>query len=332
MISPRNILTDTMIQEIREVVEAHSVNLNVVFFYKSNWQNELLRLQRRNKFICAMMISMQEVGIEGPRMRIPGQKEDLPFYYQDASNHNPGQAASGPRSGFHDRETTFVPDASGNGDPRRNASILHHTGSTTRNIRNRGESITEMSKRIDFSLGMKDVSSGDMMGDLYESISPARVTGFHRYTSPSPRNAPRTALQEDDHEENDLGRTTSQSRISLNRTSTESRGKIRGNHSVIHRNRFFSKRNKKEHAGSEYEDLMEQGMADIPEAFERIDPRSGVVSPQAVRIDTEPDFSRIDFSKSRSTTCGGLPDYEKNEERRDLASGETDTFEMKTMG
>ncbi len=48
----------------------------MVFFYKSNWQNELLRLQRRNKFICAMMISMQEVGIEGPLKRLPGQKED----------------------------------------------------------------------------------------------------------------------------------------------------------------------------------------------------------------------------------------------------------------
>ena len=41
-----NILT-----EIRDIVEAHSINLNIVFFYKSNWQNELLRLQRRKKNI-----------------------------------------------------------------------------------------------------------------------------------------------------------------------------------------------------------------------------------------------------------------------------------------
>ena len=27
------------------------MKVNVIFFYKSNWQNELLRLQRRNKFI-----------------------------------------------------------------------------------------------------------------------------------------------------------------------------------------------------------------------------------------------------------------------------------------
>ncbi|KFZ04307.1 hypothetical protein V502_10247, partial [Pseudogymnoascus sp. VKM F-4520 (FW-2644)] len=49
-----NILT-----ELRTVYEAYSISMNVVFFYKSNWQNELLRLQRRNKFICALMVAMQ---------------------------------------------------------------------------------------------------------------------------------------------------------------------------------------------------------------------------------------------------------------------------------
>ena len=75
-----------ILTEIRDVVEAYSVNLNVVFFYKSNWQNELLRLQRRNKFICALMVSMQEIGIEGPRARQPGAKEGLPFYVHSLSN------------------------------------------------------------------------------------------------------------------------------------------------------------------------------------------------------------------------------------------------------
>ncbi|KAJ8610890.1 hypothetical protein MRB53_038278 [Persea americana] len=72
-----NILT-----ELRDVVEAHAISLNIIFFYKSNWQNELLRLQRRNKFICALMVSMKECGIEGPRMRYPGQKESFPLYMQ----------------------------------------------------------------------------------------------------------------------------------------------------------------------------------------------------------------------------------------------------------
>lgn len=272
-------------------------------------------------------MSMQEVGIEGPRMRIPGQKEDLPFYYQHAGNHNSGQTGPASQSGLFDRETAFVPDE---GNSHRSTSMLRRPGSTTRTARNRGESITEMSKRLDFSLGMKDVSSADMMGDLYESVTPSRA-GFRRNSNPSPR-TPRT-IPEEDHPEDDLGRatSTSQSRFSLNRTSTESRSKVRGGHSVNHRNRFFSKRSKKEPTGSEYEDLMEQGMADIPEALEKIDPRSGLVSPLAVRTNTEPDFSSMDFSKSRSTASGGLPEYVPNDDRRGLTRAETETYEMKPM-
>jgi hypothetical protein len=74
----KNILT-----ELTTITEAYSVTLNVVFFYKSNWQNELLRLQRRNKFVCAMMVSMQEMGIEGPRLGpVPGATKDYPMYVQ----------------------------------------------------------------------------------------------------------------------------------------------------------------------------------------------------------------------------------------------------------
>lgn len=74
-----NILT-----ELREVFECHSITLNVVFFYKSNWQNELLRLQRRNKFICALMVTMNELGIEGPRMRLAGANTQFPMHLHNA--------------------------------------------------------------------------------------------------------------------------------------------------------------------------------------------------------------------------------------------------------
>ena len=47
---------------------------------------------------------------------------------------------------------------------------------------------------------------------------------------------------------------------------------------------------------------MELGMADIPElattmSTQRLDPRSGVVSPQAVSMRTEPDLAEMDFSE-----------------------------------
>ena len=90
-----NILT-----ELRDVTEAYSVTLNVVFFYKSNWQNELLRLTRRNSFICAMMLAMQELGIEGPRSGLPGAKEQFPWFVQNLTTRDnqyisPARAADG---------------------------------------------------------------------------------------------------------------------------------------------------------------------------------------------------------------------------------------------
>ncbi|KAL8849895.1 MAG: hypothetical protein Q9221_005161 [Calogaya cf. arnoldii] len=132
----------SILTEVREVVDCYSVNLNVILFYKSNWQNELLRLERRNKFVCALMIAMQDVGIEGPLMRLPGQKLESPYYV-----HYAGSA--GPHPG-----TTEMGASRGSG----------------------GESISAMARRRDFSLGMSGVStSGDSLGDLYADVSPHRV-------------------------------------------------------------------------------------------------------------------------------------------------------------
>ena len=85
-----NILT-----ELRDVTEVYSLTLNIVFFYKSNWQNELVRLQRRNKFICAMMIAMQELGIQGPRRMLPGGHEENPYYVQTMTPHTAPVSQSG---------------------------------------------------------------------------------------------------------------------------------------------------------------------------------------------------------------------------------------------
>ncbi|KAL9101554.1 MAG: hypothetical protein Q9163_003209 [Psora crenata] len=293
-----NILT-----EIREVVEAHAVNLNVVFFYKSNWQNELLRLQRRNKFICAMMVTMQEIGIEGPRRRIPGSKEDNPFYYASATGRilelaskdgNSGhsdiktEANSELRSESFSRDPPFVSHA-GDG-VRRNPSILRSAHS-----RPRGESISSMSKRVDFSLGMKDVSSMETMADLGH-VNQSRMPEFRARSGGT-----RASIinEEDDNDEREaalresgrvfsIDRSSSRgsgslSRFGIKRTATDGSTKRRG--SLVHRNRFFSRNRHIDHE-DEYEDLMEQGLADISEVetpHGRINPRPGMITPQAVR-------------------------------------------------
>ena len=292
-----NILT-----EIRDVVEAYSINLNVVFFYKSNWQNEGLRLQRRNKFICALMVSMQEAGVEGPRRNIPGQKEESPFYVRypppgPVDGTPSGNAGPGLQSSSLARDAPFVSNVPNKSLNRsqysnyRSGSILGQGG------RRRGESVSSMSRRVDFSLGMKDVSAANMMGDVYDDNPRLQVPQFASSMSRSRSIRDRIAREEEEHENPILGRTSSRvshdgearSRFGLHRSSTESQSRLSKSYSTVHRNRFFGRRGKGAGIDGADQDLMEQGMADIPESGPssgNLDPRTGIISPQAIRLET----------------------------------------------
>jgi hypothetical protein len=310
------------------VQEVHWLELNVVFFYKSNWQNELLRLQRRNKFICALTVAIQECGIEGPRMRYPGQKESFPVYLQNMQNPaTPGVGRNGnpdnPQGNLNDRpiDEPFVPPVmdgnqevpnTGSG-PARQPSILRPANS---NGRHRGESIAAMGKRVDFSLGMSSMNGIDPSGDVLddrETEARNRATVI-RVTSPS-RHSQDRAGETGSRVSADSGRSTGIQRVGTN-ASLQNRERT-------HRNRFFSR---SRHGADE-----ETGMADIPEAdfdtpprTNTLDPRSGLISPQAVRMST--DDSRL------PTSSGALPataDSERTFSRP--ARSQTDNFEMRRM-
>ena len=313
-----NILT-----EIREVIEAYSIRLNVVFFYKSNWQNEGLRLSRRNKFICAMMVSMQEIGIEGPKMRDAGQKEETPFYVQYPparhmeSNTNSGDIP-GPRSGSLARDPAFVPNAAGFAPLRPQGSAFCHAPSTSRGVRTRGESISAMSKRVDFSIGMKDISSGDIMGDVYNDVIKVRLPDLAEMgVSRSRSIKDRDVEEEENPDASTTGRTSSRdgesrSHFGLHRSSTDSQTRLRSHGSTIHKNRFFRRgKDKDANRDGAAEDLMEQGMADIPESG-RSEPRSGTVSPDIVR-------------QTDTKSVGSLPSWQPT-------MSLTEDFEMKRLG
>lgn len=312
-----NILT-----EIRAIVEAHSITINVVFFYKSNWQNELLRLQRRNKFICALMISMQEIGIEGPRMRLPGQKQESPYYtyLQNVPKDAPIGTNPDPRSGSMSQEAPFVPNAADASAPGRHSSILRHAPSTSRATRTRGESMSAMAKRVDFSLGMRDVSSGDPMSDVYETRTKPRIPESSK--SPT-RRRDQNRISEEMDDNSRLGHTTSRETETNSRYSSDSQNRLRSSNSAIHRNRFFSRNRGVSRDGAD-QDLMEQGMADIPEVGEssrHIDSRSGLVSPQAVlRASTNTSKPADGDDDIGSKSGGKLPRRSK-----------TDGFEMKRL-
>lgn len=86
---------------MRTIDEVYSVTLNVIFFHKSNFQNELLRLQRHNKFAEHLMATMSELGIEGPRKHQPGGAENFPFYYMPVNppSYTDGQQQPGAAGG-----------------------------------------------------------------------------------------------------------------------------------------------------------------------------------------------------------------------------------------
>lgn len=292
-----NILT-----ELRDVCEAYSLTLNVVFFYKSNWQNELLRLQRRNKFICALMVAMQDLGIEGPRRNQAGWGSELPFFVQpppgapslvggNATDRNDGH----PPGTYTEEPVLQTPIAA----PMLNhPSILRRRPSTGQLGRPRGESLAAMGRRVDFSLGMKDVSSsGEQLSDVYESRERPHYETIIRESNRIDEERRVSESQERDNAARSTSRDHNSHAMSgiLRRSTTQS---VAGNHrssigqahrasissQETHRNRFFNRFNR---TGRSI-DLPRDSLAEEGQAppIVRLDARSGIVTSQAVRMDS----------------------------------------------
>jgi small-conductance mechanosensitive channel len=282
--SERREFQTNILTEMRAVTENFSVTLNVVFFYKSNWQNEGLRLQRRNKFICMLMIALQEIGIEGPRMNLQGARVDIPFHVTGMNGHfnNARPTTSDGQNPPVDISDKSVPENTGvsSATSTRQPSILRK-GMTTAAARARGESATSR-KHVDFSLGMRDVSSGDVMGDVFEDRT-RRVDDIVRTAN---RETAERRIQEEEEEEERLSRTSSRHRGSHSNLSVPSHMEGRrstdsqGGHSLssLSRNRFFRHRSS---TSRERDDLAEQGRYDQNAALSQI----RTVSPSGRSLD-----------------------------------------------
>ncbi|KAL3467322.1 Mechanosensitive ion channel-domain-containing protein [Aspergillus heterothallicus] len=264
--SERREFQTNILTELRAVTENFSVTLNVVFFYKSNWQNEGLRLQRRNKFICMLMVALQEIGIEGPRMNLQGASIDIPFHlaghpppYQANTSIAPSNDEPPPTPGHDEHQYA------GSSGAYRRPSILRK-GMNTATARARGDSLSSR-KHVDFSLGMRDVSAEDVMGDVFEVRSP-RAESMVRQVIAERR------IQEEEAErqsmESSLRRQQSHARSSLHIPSGASEGRrsteSQGGHSLssLGRNRFFRHRS----GSTRQDDLMEQGRSEQGSASE----------------------------------------------------------------
>ncbi|KAJ4165695.1 hypothetical protein LMH87_007318 [Akanthomyces muscarius] len=71
----------TIISEMVSIDQLRSCTMNIIFFHKTNFQNELLRLNRHNRFVTELMAQMLEVGIQAPMRIEPGGSRDTPMYW-----------------------------------------------------------------------------------------------------------------------------------------------------------------------------------------------------------------------------------------------------------
>jgi len=182
------------------------------------------------------MVNVVDVGIESPNMRWPGQKQTSPVFLQSVNADQIQQSVldreGGPSEHGGEHEA-FAPPAEPHGilrsDSRAGLGRSTSRGST---------------KKVDFSLGVKDIASSDDSGDVFED---------------NHRNTPSIQLmrvleeeeEEREHERRDgLARTTSRD-SSIGRGSgvggALNRRRSGSGNRVSHRNRFFGGRSRSSH-------------------------------------------------------------------------------------
>ncbi|QSZ33972.1 hypothetical protein DSL72_005552 [Monilinia vaccinii-corymbosi] len=311
-----------IITEVTTIYENHSITFNVVFFYKSSWQNELLRLQRRNKFIIAMICAMESLGIQGPRQRLAGYAQENPVFlngtYPPPYQSNPEQSdmGPGPRSGSLARDGgpidgKYEPQTGpqhASGVKTYPSSLRRTSGSSQSNIRRQGESLSAMNKRVDFSLGMRGMSSGMDLGDIFDE--PPKVRLPDAALASSAKSRPNRDTHSRDGDSLARPSTHDSHRSQLDKVTSSNSGRT-------HRNRFFS-RGRGRFGGDAFDeendaslqeleaglqsrskDIHGTELRDIPEASgastANVTPGGRIMSPQAAR------------NESRVGKIGGKP-------------------------
>jgi small-conductance mechanosensitive channel len=81
-----------IITEICALEDLRASRVNVVFFHKSNFQNELLRLVRHNKFLAELQKQVVDIGIEGPHRGDPGGSRESPSWLTSIVPNPPAYA------------------------------------------------------------------------------------------------------------------------------------------------------------------------------------------------------------------------------------------------
>jgi hypothetical protein len=160
-----------ILTEVKTIDELYSITMNFIFFHKSSYQNELVRLQRHDKFAVELMRQIHNLGIQGPRHQQPGGTKDWPLYF---SNSPPSlqQVHERPDGGHDPNHPSDHPPKVGNG-------LL-----PTFSQRHRAD--THATSGRAFAAAMAAESDPHGFGDVYESRRGEGVTRLASIRSPPP--------------------------------------------------------------------------------------------------------------------------------------------------
>ncbi|KAF4995157.1 hypothetical protein FGRMN_5295 [Fusarium graminum] len=115
-----------IITEMTKIDEVRSCSMNMIFFHKTNFQNELLRLNRHNRFVTELMTQMVNVGIQSPFRIEPGGSREHPMYWSGLQPP-PGYSKGSDNGGveLHDKPAPHDRPLHSEGPPLSHASSTY---------------------------------------------------------------------------------------------------------------------------------------------------------------------------------------------------------------
>ncbi|KAH7250131.1 Mechanosensitive ion channel-domain-containing protein [Fusarium redolens] len=189
-----------IITEMTKVDEVRSCSMNMIFFHKTNFQNELLRLNRHNKFVTELMTQMVNVGIQSPFRIEPGGSREHPMYW----------------SGLQ------PPPAYGK-EPDHGGVELHDKPAHDRPLHSEGPPLSHVSSTYS-RRGVDRMGSIDNNVNDFQDVFENRRDNIQAHRLASIREKERGSRIEDEKERRSLASSSGVDR----RTSTDSRSRVFG--------------------------------------------------------------------------------------------------------
>ncbi|EPX71933.1 MS ion channel protein 1 [Schizosaccharomyces octosporus yFS286] len=208
-----------LLTEVTDFPNLYSMSLLVVFFHKYNFQDEILRMRRRNMFMCALMTYLQELDIVSPINNSPGKTKESPMYI------NVGNGGASFGANPLDR----TKPSEGPHGILRNSSVRQPVPEESSSSTDVADMERQPSKkRVDFSLGtshivnamddITDIGSSDVTRENLPDvvIESAGTEAMRRETKLRRQQQEQEQEEEENNEENDGSeRSSRRSRFSL---------------------------------------------------------------------------------------------------------------------